>query len=102
LRSLIARDSIHEGGMTLIPYQAEQFDRLALRFLDLAATFRYIAQRSRDDGIENVAVHDKKANEWLAKLELWAEEARQRFELVAMRNLGAKKARELLAETNKK
>ncbi|MEX2188565.1 MAG: hypothetical protein WD875_17285 [Pirellulales bacterium] len=84
--------------MTLIPYQSDQFDRLALRFLDLAATFREIAQRSRDDGIEQVAVHDKKANEWLNKLEFWAEEARQRFELAAMRNLGARKAKELIAE----
>jgi hypothetical protein len=84
--------------MTLIPYQSDQFDRLALRFLDLAAVFRQIAQRSREDGIEQVAVHDKKANEWLAKLEFWAEEARQRFELASMRNLGAKKAKELLAE----
>lgn len=84
--------------MTLIPYQPEQFDRLALRFLDLAAVFREISRRSRDDGIERVAVHDKKANEWLAKLEFWAEETRQRFDLAAMRNLGVKKARELLAE----
>ncbi len=84
--------------MTLIPYQADQFDRLALRFLDLAAVFREIARRTRDERIEQVAVHDKKANEWIAKLEFWAEEARQRFELAAMRNLGAKKAKELLAE----
>lgn len=84
--------------MTLIPYQPEQFDRLALKFLDLAATFRQIAQRSRDEGIELVAIHDKKANEWLAKIEFWAEEARQRFELAAMRHLGAKKAKEMLAE----
>ncbi|RIK82704.1 MAG: hypothetical protein DCC68_05570 [Planctomycetota bacterium] len=84
--------------MTLIPYQADQFDRLALRFLDLAALFREIARRTRDERIEQVAVHDKKANEWIAKLEFWAEEARQRFELAAMRNLGAKKAKELLAE----
>jgi hypothetical protein len=84
--------------MTLIPYQSDQFDRLALRFLDLASVFREIAQRSREDGIEQVAVHDKKANEWLANLELWAEEARQRFELSAMRNLGAKKAKAIIAE----
>lgn len=84
--------------MTLIPYQADQFDRLALRFLDLAAVFREIARRTRDERIEQVAVHDKKANEWIAKLEFWAEEARQRFELAAMCNLGAKKAKELLAE----
>jgi hypothetical protein len=84
--------------MTLIPYQSDQFDRLALRFLDLAAVFRQIAQRSREDGIEQVAVHDKKANEWLANLEFWAEEARQRFELAAMRNLGAKKAKAMIEE----
>jgi hypothetical protein len=89
---------IREDAMTLIPYQSDQFDRLALRFLDLAAIFRQIAQRSREDGIEQIAVHDKKANEWLNKLEFWAEEARQRSELAAMRNLGAKKAKELLAE----
>ena len=84
--------------MTLIPYQSDQFDRLALRFLDLAAVFREIAQKSRDSGIDVVPVHDKKANEWLSKLEFWAEEARQRYELAAMRNLGAKKAKEVLAE----
>jgi len=84
--------------MTLIPYQSEQFDRLALRFLDLAAVFREIAQRSREDGIDQVAVHDKKANEWLVNLEFWAEEVRQRFELTAMRNQGAKRAKSLIDE----
>ncbi len=88
--------------MTLIPYKPEEFDRLALRFLDLAAVLRGIAEKSRSESLTEIAIHDKKANEWLDKLELWAEETRQRTELAAMRSLGARKAKEMLDEAEKK
>jgi hypothetical protein len=83
--------------MTLIPYDSARFDALALRFLDLASTCRQIANRGREHAIDQTPVHDKKANEWLEKLELWTEEARQRCEIAAMKSLGAKRAKELLA-----
>lgn len=81
--------------MTLIPYDSAKFDDLALRFLDLAATCRQIAKRSREIGIEQTQVHDKKASEWLEKLELWTEEARQRCEMAVVKAQGARRAKEI-------
>ncbi len=58
--------------MTLQTYDPQQVDQLALRLLDLAAVVRQMANRSRENGIADFALHDKKALEWCAKLEQWA------------------------------
>lgn len=58
--------------MTLQTYDPQQLDQLALRLLDLAAISRQMANRSREYGITDLALHDKKALEWCAKLEQWA------------------------------
>ena len=58
--------------MTLTPYNPQMLDQLALRLLDLAASVRQMAIRSREHPIESIAVHDKKACEWIANLERWA------------------------------
>ena len=82
--------------MTLIPYDPPRLDELALRIFDMAAVYRRLAQRCRQEGIENVTLHDKKAMEWLAKLEFWAHESTQKLNLVELHHRGARRAKEIL------
>jgi hypothetical protein len=58
--------------MTLNPYDASMLDQFALRLLDLAAVMRDMSRRSREQGIDDFALHDKKALEWIANLERWS------------------------------
>ena len=57
--------------MTLKPYTPENLDDFALRLLDVAAIVREMARRSRDSQLPELALNDKKAQEWLGKLEHW-------------------------------
>lgn len=61
--------------MTLTNYSPDQFDELALRLLDIAAIFREMAVRSREQDAPPLALHDRKAQEWCDKLEHWARRA---------------------------
>jgi len=67
--------------MTLLPYDPQKLDQLALRLLDLASILRDMANRSRDQGIADLALHDKKALEACAKLEQWAHKIRADLEI---------------------
>ena len=67
--------------MTLKPYNAEMLDGFALRLLDLASILRQMASRSREHQIEDLAIHDKKAREWLGNLERWAQKSLADVEL---------------------
>ena len=58
--------------MTLQTYDPQQLDQFALRLFDLAAIVREMANRSREHGIADLVLHDKKALEACAKLEQWA------------------------------
>ena len=58
--------------MTLQTYDPQKLDQLALRLLDLAGMARQMAQQSREHGIVDLALHDKKALEWCVNLEQWA------------------------------
>ena len=68
--------------MTLEQYTPERFDQLALRLLDLAAELREIANGARRANVENLAVHDKKALEWIDNLEQWTGKTRINFEIL--------------------
>jgi hypothetical protein len=81
--------------MTLIPFTPDRLDALALRLLDLSATFRDMANQCRDEKLAQFKLHDKKAGEWLAKLERWTDESVRRFDLAVMRNRGARLAKQL-------
>jgi hypothetical protein len=85
--------------MTLIPYDPARLDSLALRIFDLAGVYRQLAQRCRKEGIQNITLHDKKAMEWLAKLEFWAHESAQKMSLVELHHLGARRAKEILEKS---
>ncbi len=58
--------------MTLQPYNAEKLDQLALRLFDLAAIMRSMANRARENQVDDLHLHDKKAQEWCVKLDHWA------------------------------
>ncbi len=67
--------------MTLRPYEPEKLDQLCLRFLDLAAASREMANLCRENEIDELALHDKKAKEMCEKLEDWVRKARADLEL---------------------
>lgn len=67
--------------MTLTPHDPETLDRLALRLLDLAAIVREMANNSREFGVQDFALHDKKAREWYSHLERWTRKAQAELEL---------------------
>ncbi len=78
--------------MTLDPYTPDRLDQLALRVLDISSQFRGMARRAREEELAQFALHDKKALEWLAKLEEWAHKSTAEFELASVRNRGAQRA----------
>jgi hypothetical protein len=80
--------------MTLQTYDPQELDRLALRLLDLAATVRQMANRSREYGICDLALHDKKALQWCANLERWANKTRADLEVRILQHKAELRARE--------
>jgi len=82
--------------MTLQAYDPQQLDLFALRLLDLASIMRHIANRSRDNGISDLAVHDKKASEWCAKLEQWAHKTQADLEVKILQNKAEQRVRNAL------
>ena len=57
--------------MTLEPYDPERLDGMSLRVLDLCARLRNLAQKSRQEQLPPIGLNDRKALEWLDKLEEW-------------------------------
>ncbi|HEX4000039.1 MAG TPA: hypothetical protein VHX65_15915 [Pirellulales bacterium] len=78
--------------MTLKPYNAEQLDQLALRILDISYQIRQMSVAKSNSPELELAVHEKKALEWIAHLEAWAADARARLEMATVRYRGAKLA----------
>lgn len=78
--------------MTLKPYDPEMLDQFALRLLDLAAMMRKMSQNSREFGILDFAVHDKKANEWIANLEHWGQRCQADLEIRVLEARAARRA----------
>jgi hypothetical protein len=78
--------------MTLIPYDAERLDQLALRLLDLAAVLRRMGSTSRDHELDQYKMHDKKALEWLSQLEEWAQRGAGDMEVEVVRQKARRRA----------
>ena len=72
--------------MTLEPYDASKLDALAMRFLDLAATFRRMAQDIRQEGVENVAMHATRPLDYMSRLDQWARDAEARLQIEMIRS----------------
>jgi hypothetical protein len=79
--------------MTLQTYNPHELDQFALSLLDLAALVRQMAQRSREEGIADLPLHDKKALEWSAKLEQWAHKTRADLEMRILQNRAERRGR---------
>ena len=67
--------------MTLANYDPNQLNLLALRLLDIAAILREMALQSKQQGLEAIPLHDRKAQEWCDRLEHWARHALAELEL---------------------
>jgi len=81
--------------MTLQPYDAEKLDRLALRLLDISAELRRIGRIAAAAPAVALALHDRKALEWIAELEQWVAECAARADLSALVQKGATNARNI-------
>ena len=79
--------------MTLQAYDPDQVDQFALRVLDLAAVLRQMANRSREHGIADFALHDKKALEWCSKLEQWAHKTQADLEVRILQDKAERRGR---------
>ncbi len=80
--------------MTLEPYDGDRIDTLALRIFDCAAAVRALAITARNEGIDAVYLHDKKALEFLARLEEWIHKAEANLQISVRRAQGARRARQ--------
>ena len=78
--------------MTLQPYTPERLDQLALRVLDVCSRLRGMALRVRGESVDEFLLHDKKALEWLAHLEEWAQKSEADIELALLRQRGTRRA----------
>lgn len=83
--------------MTLQAYSPPKIEELALRLLDLAATLRGLAQDCRAEGLEQVELHDKKALEWIEKLEEWTLRTRSEKHLKMLKIRGSRLAQQRLS-----
>jgi hypothetical protein len=78
--------------MTLKAYSSEMLDKLALRLLDLAVIVRQMSASGRDNQIDGLTLHDKKALEWCDKLEGWARRAQADMEIKIHANRAVRRA----------
>lgn len=83
--------------MTLEPYNPERLDALALRVLDVCLHLRSMARVSREEQLPAVDLHDRKALEWLEKLEAWAIGAEADLNGQVMKARGTRRARAMQA-----
>jgi hypothetical protein len=78
--------------MTLVPYSEAQLDQLALRLLDLAVTMRRMANACRDNTPPGFTLHDKKALEWLDRLDDWAHDSEMRLDTALLKQRAEQRA----------
>ena len=78
--------------MTLEPYSPEKLDQFALELLDLAAILRKMANNSRENGINDLSLHDKKAQEWFVKLNHWAHKVQAEVEMQIVQTRASRRA----------
>lgn len=83
--------------MTLSAYPPEALDALALRLLDVAASVRSMAEKSRENGLPDFQLHGNKVQEWLGHLEDWAHDGTARVDAAALKQRGAQRAAQSLA-----
>ena len=85
--------------MTLESYSPDELDQLALRALDVCGRLRQLAQSSRAEDLTTITLHDKKALEWLSKLEEWVHKTEADLAVQVLKNRGRRKAMSLRGKT---
>jgi hypothetical protein len=80
--------------MTLEPYDPDHLDKLSLRVLDLCARLRKLANICREEQLPPIDLHDRKALEWLDKLDDWLFRAETEVSHRVVKHRGARRARE--------
>ena len=83
--------------MTLEAYDPERLDALTLRLLDVCARLRAIGRVSRDEELASVALNDRKALEWIGKLEDWLVSAEAELHRARQKHQGGRRAVEVQA-----
>ncbi len=78
--------------MTLQPYSPDQLDQLTLRMLDVCSRLRDMARHARGESVSEFQLHDKKALEWIDRLEEWSQKAEAALKVALMRERGARRA----------
>jgi hypothetical protein len=78
--------------MTLEPYDSQKLDEFSLRVLDVACALREMAQNCRENALDKLPLHDKKALEWIAKLETWAREGSARLQTTMIKQRAVQRA----------
>lgn len=84
--------------MTLQTYDSDRLDALSLRVLDICVHLRNAARVARDEQLECVELHDRKALEWIEKLERWAIETETTSSSLALQARGARRGRSMTSE----
>ena len=87
--------------MTLETYNSDDLDALSLRLVDLFARLRAMARKSRDEQLPPITLHDRKALEWVAKLEEWLDRVETDFDHELIKNRGKRLARRTQAGRGK-
>jgi hypothetical protein len=83
--------------MTLQTYDPQKLDQLALQLLDLAAVVREMAQQSREYGITDLVLHDKKALEWCVNLQQWSHKVQSELEVRILQTRAERRGRSPVA-----
>jgi len=86
--------------MTLNAYSPDSLDELSLRVLDICVVLRRMAGSLRSDELDELTLNDKKALEWLGRLEEWALKAERELEVNLLKQRGAKAARTATTNAN--
>ncbi len=82
--------------MTLQPYTPDRLDEIALRMLDLAALFRQLSHGVREQEVQSLTLHDKKALDWCSKLESWGRKCQAEMEFKIHSAKAARRAQTFL------
>lgn len=80
--------------MTLESYDPDRLDGVALRLLDLCTQVRSMACRARTADLPALELNDKKALEWLGRLEEWTRKSEADLEFALLKRRGQQRAME--------
>jgi len=80
--------------MTLEPYDPDRLNSLTLRLLDVCGRVRQLAVRCQGDELASVPLHDRKALEWIERLEDWLARAEGDVNRAALKARAEQRARQ--------